>query len=132
MKSSLATFDIKSVLLIIGLALFDTFGQFSFKKYKTIKKSNHNNLFLLAGFVSYLFYSFCIFNLVQIKKLATSGILHTLSHFIVLGLLFALGKFYFGEKYNMREVVGLGLGLLSIYILLGDGHSHGDGTSHSH
>ena len=66
------------------------------------------------------------------KKLATSGILHTLSHFVVLGLLFALGKFYFREKYSWREMCGLTLGLISIYILLSGSHSHGDGDGHSH
>lgn len=132
MGNFLKNFDKHSVVLIIGLALFDTFGQFAFKKYKTIKETNHKNLFLLAGFVSYLLYSFCIFNLVQMKKLATSGILHTLSHFVVLGLLFALGKFYFREKYSWREMCGLTLGLISIYILLSGSHSHGDGHGHSH
>ena len=132
MGNFLKNFDLRSVLLISGLALFDTFGQFAFKKYKTINKGNYKNLFLLAGFISYLLYSFCIFNLVQMKKLATSGILHTLSHFIVLGLLFALGKFYFREKYSWREMSGLGLGLASIYILLSGSHSHGHGHGHSH
>tara|TARA_B100000214_G_C23799754_1_gene549790 strand:+ start:84 stop:482 length:399 start_codon:yes stop_codon:yes gene_type:complete len=132
MGNFLKNFDLRSVLLIAGLALFDTFGQFAFKKYKTISKGNYKNFFLLAGFISYLLYSFCIFNLVQIKKLATSGILHTLSHFIVLGLLFALGKFYFREKYSWREMCGLGLGLASIYILLSGSHGHGHGHGHSH
>ena len=132
MKSSLATFDIKSVLLIIGLALFDMFGQFSFKNYKTIKKGNNKKLFLLTGLISYLLYSFCIYNLVTTNKLATTGILHTLSHFIVLGLLFGIGKLYFGEKYSTREVIGLTLGLISIFILLSEPHSHGHGNGHSH
>ena len=129
MGNFLKNFDKRSVLLIIGLTVFDSVGQFAFKKHKT-DKSDYKTIFLLAGFISFFLYSICIFDLVQRKKLATAGILHTLSHFIILGVLFALGKFHFGEKYNMREVAGLALGLLSIYILLSEPHSHGHGHSH--
>ena len=132
MGNFLKNFDSRSVLLITGLALFDTFGQFAFKNYKTINNKTQKSFFLIAGFISYVLYSFCIFNLVQSKKLATSGILHTLSHFVVLGLLFALGKFYFKEKYSWREILGLSLGLLSIYILLSGSHSHDHGHGHGH
>ena len=121
-----------TIALIVGLALSDVFGQFMFKKFQTNKKNNYQTLFLLSGFISYLIYAFCIYNLVTTNKLATTGVLHTLSHFIVLGLLFGIGKLYFGEKYSTREVIGLTLGLLSIFILLSEPHGHGHGHGHSH
>ena len=70
--------------------------------------------------------------MVTTKKLATSGVLHTLSHFIVLGVLFILGKFYFGEKYSSKEVMGLLFGVLSIYILVNEPNSHGHSHEHGH
>ena len=122
----------KTIALIVGLALSDVFGQFMFKKFQTNKKGKYPKLFLVSGFLSYLIYAFCIYNLVTTNKLATTGVLHTLSHFIVLGLLFGIGKLYFGEKYSTREVIGLTLGLISIFILLSEPHSHGHGNGHSH
>ena len=124
----------KTIFLIVGLAIFDIFGQFCFKKNQ--KVSNNKEMYLFLGFFSYFLYGFCIYNLVKTNKLATSGVLHTLSHFIVLGVLFALGKFYFNEKYNSNEILGLFLGIISIYILLNEphshGHSHGESGDHVH
>ena len=125
-------YNVITIALIVGLALSDVFGQFMFKKFQTNKKNNYQTLFLLCGFISYLIYAFCIYNLVTTNKLATTGVLHTLSHFIVLGLLFGIGKLYFGEKYSTREVIGLTLGLVSIFILLSEPHGHGHGHGHSH
>ena len=101
MKNIFKNINKKSILLIIGLAIFDIFGQFCFKQ--TQKDSDSKKYFIL-GFTSYFLYAFCIYNLIKTNKLATSGVLHTLSHFIVLGVLFALGKFYFNEKYNSNKI----------------------------
>ena len=65
------------------------------------------SMFFILGFVAYLFYACCIYALLKHNKMATTGVLHTLSHFIVLGSVFLLGKFYFGEKYSYTEIVGI-------------------------
>ena len=116
---------IKTFLLIVGLALSDVSGQVMFKKIQTTSNSNHRILFLVSGFLSYLVYALCIYNLLKTNKLATTGILHVLSHFVILGLLFIVGKFYFKENYSVKEVVGITLGVISIFILSNSPHSHG-------
>lgn len=136
MKNIFKNIDTKSLILIIGLALFDIFGQFCFKQKQKIKNEDNKSLFVTLGFISYLLYAYCVYQLVTTKKLSTTGVLHTLSHFIVLGVLFALGKFYFNEKYNSNEILGLFLGIISIYILLNEshdhGHDHGENGNHLH
>ena len=140
-----------SVLLIVALAAFDVLGQFCFKKsHNSGEDIGSGSMFFVLGFVAYLFYACSIYALLKSKKMATTGVLHTLSHFIVLGTVFLIGKFYFGEKYSYTEIVGLSLGLVSVFILLGGvdwlrgrgfssfahgsglGHSHGSGLGHSH
>ena len=140
-----------SVILIVGLAFFDAAGQFCFKRsHNSGGDVGSGSMFFILGFVAYLFYACCIYALLKHNKMAITGVLHTLSHFIVLGSVFLLGKFYFGEKYSYTEIVGLSLGLVSVFILLGGvdwlrggglasfthgsglGHSHGSGLGHSH
>ena len=55
--------------------------------------------------------------LTEMNKFTIAYTLHLLSHFIVLGVIFFISKLVFNEKYSNMEIVGILIGLVSIYIL---------------
>ena len=103
----------KIIAIICILAVIEVITQYMSKIY-TIKK---DNLFLFIMIIGYVSMGLLGHKLTEMNKFTIAYTLHLLSHFIVLGVIFFISKLVFNEKYSNMELVGILIGLVSIYIL---------------
>ncbi len=100
-------------LVIIGIAVITVAGDYFIKLASLATRPLHNKWFV-AGCIMYILSTFVwVFALLHIK-LASIGVIYSLSIVILLA---ALGVFVFGESLNRREVVGFGFAVIAIVLL---------------
>lgn len=101
------------ILAIIGIAVVTVVGDYFIKLASLTNNPVHNRWFL-AGCAMYVLSTFgWVFALRHIK-LASIGVLYSLSIVILLA---ALGVFVFGETLSRVELVGFGFAVIAIVLL---------------
>ena len=101
------------VAAMIGIAAITVLGDY-FLKLASQQASAVYNRWFLAGIVIYALCSFGWVFAMRHMKLATIGVVYSLSTVLLLA---ALGVFVFGESLNRYEVAGIGFAVLSILLL---------------
>jgi len=102
-------------IAIILTAVFDSLAHVFSKKY--IDSSQQKRYFVLLIVLSYLALAALNIQIMKQNKFTVAYMLHTLSHVVVIGMVAFIGKLYFKEKYTNKELLGLILGVASIYLL---------------
>ncbi len=98
---------------MVGIAAVTVLGDY-FLKLASQETSAVYNRWFLAGFVIYALCSFGWVFAMRHMKLATIGVVYSLSTVLLLA---ALGVVVFGESLNRYEVAGIGFAVLSILLL---------------
>jgi len=102
-------------IAIILTAVFDSLAHVFSKKY--VDGSQRNHYLALLVVLSYLVLAALNIQIMKQNKFTVAYMLHTLSHVVVIGMVAFIGKLYFKEKYTNKELIGLILGVASIYLL---------------
>jgi drug/metabolite transporter (DMT)-like permease len=100
-------------LAIIGISVVTVVGDY-FIKLASLTSSPVLNRWFLAGCGMYLLCTFGWVFAFRHIKLASVGVLYSLSIVILMA---ALGVFVFGETLNRIELVGLGFAVIAIVLL---------------
>lgn len=100
-------------LAITGIAVVAVIGDY-FIKLASLTSSPVQNRWFLAGCVMYALTAFGWVFAFRHIKLASIGVLFSLSTVILLA---ALGVFVFGETLNKLELVGFGFAVIAIVLL---------------
>lgn len=103
----------KPTLLIIGLALVGVVGDFFIKLAGSGTKYIEPRWFII-GFLVYASTAVGWFYVMKQVKLADLGVIYAVSTVLFLTL---VGIFYFHEKLNWYEMVGIGTAVISILLL---------------
>lgn len=101
------------VFCMVLLTLITAFGDFMVKKGASQAKLL-GNYWVFGAAVIYGLTAFGWFFVLQRVKLASAA---TLFNLLLLALVIAMSVFYFKEKLNLSEIVGIGLAFLSIIFL---------------
>ena len=99
------------VIAFIG-TLIESISDIILKEYVTNKKT----LYLLIGLIGYILIGFTFMQLLKFNNLGTANIVWHVMHFMILCV---VGIFYYNEKYTLKEIIGIILGLMSFYLLGG-------------
>ena len=100
-------------LCVIGIAVVTASGDY-FIKLASLTSNPVQNKWFLAGCIMYVLSTFgWVFALRHIK-LASIGVIYSLSIVILLA---ALGVFVFGETLSRVELVGFGFAVIAIVLL---------------
>ena len=97
------------ILAFIG-TLIESISDVLLKKYTTCNEY----IYLVGGLLGYMFIGIMFLQLLKIENLGTATIIWHVMHF---SILFIFSVLYFNEKYTLREIIGLTLGLISFYLL---------------
>lgn len=100
-------------LTIVGIAVVTVSGDY-FIKLASLTSSPVQNRWFLAGCIMYALTAFGWVFAFRHIKLASIGVLYSLSTVILLA---ALGVFVFGETLNKFELVGFGFAVIAIVLL---------------
>ena len=103
----------RTLLIVTGIAILTVVGDW-FIKYASMEIRPILNRWFGAGCAMYLLGTFGWVFVMPHMKLATIGVVYSLSIVVLMAL---LGVFAFGETINRYEVAGLGLGVVSIILL---------------
>lgn len=103
-----------AVLLTIGFSLVGVAGDY-FLKLASGAESPLRSRWFLIGFAVYASTAFGWVFVMRHLKLATVGVVYSVSMIVFLT---ALGTFLFGETLSKRELLGVGLAILSVYLLI--------------
>lgn len=79
--------------------------------------NNNRNLIILIGMLSYAITGFFVYKLLAFGHLGIINIVWHLIHFIAL---FFVGYFLFGEQLNLKKIIAIGLGFISIVMFMSD------------
>jgi len=82
------------------------------------KLAQDNQLYLIISLLGYLLYGFLNYTMSKYKNLATSNIIQYGSHIIIAIVFMISGRIYLNEKYSSTEYLGIGLGLISMILLI--------------
>lgn len=102
-----------AIALTVGLAILATFGDYLLKLASQAARPFYSGWFV-AGCCIYMLGAFGWIFALRHLKLATIGVVYSLSTVL---LLTALGALVFGESLNRYEAAGIGFGVLSIVLL---------------
>ena len=103
------------LIALIG-TLIESSSDIAFKKFV----NTNNKLYMFAGLIGYVLTGFAFMQLLYLHNLGTSNIIWHVIHFIILSL---TSIFYFNEKYNFTDLIGIAFGILS-FIILSRKHHH--------
>jgi drug/metabolite transporter (DMT)-like permease len=103
----------QAVAVTIGLAALATFGDYFLKLASLDTRALHSKWFV-AGCCVYVLGAFGWVFVLRHLKLATIGVVYSLSTVL---LLTVLGAVVFDESLNRYEVAGIAFGVLSILLL---------------
>ena len=103
-----------AVLLTIGFSLVGVAGDY-FLKLASGAESPLTTRWFLIGFAVYASTAFGWVFVMQHLKLATVGVVYSVSMIVFLT---TIGTLVFGESLSKREIVGVGLAILSVYLLI--------------
>ena len=101
------------ILAITGVTALTAIADACFKLASEREQPLLNAWFAL-GFAHYAASSFGVVYLMRHIKLASFGIVYAVVDVVLLAL---IGFFVFGEKLNSSEWIGVGLGMISLYLL---------------
>lgn len=105
--------SIHVVLIMVGVAIITVVGDY-FLKLASLQASAICNRWFLTGIVLYALCAFGWVFAMRHMKLATIGVVYSISTVLLLA---ALGVVVFGEKLNRYEIAGLGFAVVSILLL---------------
>lgn len=101
------------ILSIIGITALTAIADFFFKLASEREQPLLNQYFAL-GFIHYAASSFGVVYLMRHIKLTSFGIVYAVVDVILLAL---IGVLIFKEKLSMAGWTGVGLGMISLYLL---------------
>ena len=101
------------VIIVILLSLVGVIGDFFIKLAGNEQKSLGTAWFIL-GLLTYASTAFGWFYVMKHIKLSSLGVIYALATSL---LLIIIGVFYFHEKLNMQEVIGMTMAIISIILL---------------
>lgn len=101
------------IALVVVIAVITVGGDY-FIKLASMESKVIQNRWFLAGTVLYLLSTFGWVFIMPHMKLASLGVVYSLS---IILLMAALGVFVFGETLNRYEVAGFGLAVIAIILL---------------
>jgi small multidrug resistance pump len=101
------------ILAITGITVLTALADFFFKLASEREQPLLNQYFVL-GFIHYAASSFGVVYLMRHIKLASFGIVYAVIDVILLAL---IGVLVFKEKLSQPEWIGVGLGIISLYLL---------------
>ena len=84
-----------------------------------LKAGLKNNLFILCGMFVYALVGYIYYLGLQKNKIASMSIAW---HVVMAVVTLLISIFYFKEEYNKKELLGLFLGIISIFLLHNDHH----------
>tara|TARA_B100002051_G_C16678063_1_gene608182 strand:+ start:363 stop:671 length:309 start_codon:yes stop_codon:yes gene_type:complete len=99
------------IIAFIG-TLIQSISDIILKEYVTNKKA----IYLIIGLIGYILIGYTFMRLLKFHNLGTANIVWHVMHFMILCL---VGIFYYNEKYTLKEIIGIILGLMSFYLLGG-------------
>jgi len=100
-------------LYVMALAIVTVVGDY-FLKLASQEASSFSNKWFFIGFIAYAACAFGWVIVMRHIKLATIGVVYSLSTIL---LLTALGHIVFGETLNKHEIAGILLALVSVILL---------------
>ena len=102
-----------AIIMVMLLAIAGVIGDFF------LKMAGHGTKYLdvkwfVAGLLVYASLAFAWFYVMRQIKLSTIGVVYSL---VTVLLLVAVGTFYFHEKLNLYEVIGIASAIVSLVLL---------------
>jgi len=128
------SYDLLFIFYLIVIILFEVCAQYLYKisyndkidifnnvvyfnKYNYLK-----NVIVLVGVIFYAISGFFAYKLLRYGELGVINVIWHLIHFFVL---FIVGYLFLNETLSTKKIIGCAFGILSLLILMSDGHSHG-------
>lgn len=105
------------ILAITGVTALTAIAD-AFFKIASEREQPLLNLYFALGFVHYAASSFGVVYLMRHIKLTSFGIVYAVVDVILLAL---IGVLIFRERLTSTEWIGIGLGMISLYLLLQSG-----------
>lgn len=105
--------DLSAILVTIGFSLVGVIGDY-FLKRASASDAPLSSPFFLLGFAVYASTAFGWLYVMRHLKLATVGVVYSVSMIV---LLTAVGALFFGESLSGREVAGVLLAIASLCLL---------------
>jgi len=102
------------ILAIVLLSIVTVVGDFFIKIGADSGKGVLESKWFWAGCLVYASTAFGWFYVMKYIKLSSLGMLYSLTTAL---LLVALGVLYYHEKLNLYEIAGIGIAIISIYLL---------------
>lgn len=106
--------DAAAVLVTIGFSVVGVIGDY-FLKLASEAEAPLRSPWFLVGFAVYASTAFGWVYVMQHLKLATLGVIYSVSMIVLLTL---IGTLIFGESLSAREIAGLVLAIASVYLLM--------------
>ena len=103
-----------AILVTIGFSAVGVIGDY-FLKLASQHATPLRSVPFYVGFVVYASTAFGWVFVMKHLKLSTVGVVYSVSMIV---LLTAVGSFLFGESLSKRELLGVGLAILSVYLLI--------------
>ena len=116
------------IILIVSMSIFEMIYQYMLQKAAL---SKNYKVLLIISLIILLIYGLLYFRI--LKSDMKLGITHILSHSFGIVLIFFIGYFFFNQKINFNQLIGVILIILGISIIgyYEKGHSHEQGF-HNH
>lgn len=99
-----------AIALSVATAIADSF----LKKAAISKSGLSTTIMFVVGALIYLVTAFGWFKVLQKTELLNAGVIYTLSFIVFIAL---ISVFYFKERLLATEAVGLGLAIISIFLM---------------
>jgi drug/metabolite transporter (DMT)-like permease len=101
------------IAVVVAIAAISAAGDY-FIKLASMESKAIQNRWFLAGTALYLISTFGWVFIMPHMKLASLGVVYSLSLVLLIAL---LGVFVFGERLNWYEIVGFGLAGVAMFLL---------------
>ena len=84
-------------------------------------KYNNINFYFIIGFILYSISGFFVYKVLEYGDLGVINVIWHLLHFFSL---FFVSYYFLEEKLNNKKIFGSILGIISLFLLMSEGHHH--------
>ena len=112
--------------LIVLLIVIEVAAQYLYKlsylkNDYLINKYNNINYYFIVGFILYSISGFFVYKVLAYGQLGVINVIWHLLHFLCL---FFVSYYFLGEKLSNKKIIGSILGIISLFLLMSEGHEH--------
>ena len=115
--------------LILLLIIIEVSAQYLFKlsysknKYNNVNNNLNNNVnyYFIIGFILYSISGFFVYKVLEYGDLGVINVIWHLLHFFSL---FFVSYYFLHEKLSNKKIIGSIFGIISLFLLMSEGHHH--------